>query len=454
MRKTQLPAGPPLPSLFQLYRWVKSPTEFFRSCGEQFGSGFTIRLPGLPPFVFFYRPEEVRWIATAPKDQALGGAVNAFLEPIVGQDSLLLLEGTPHASRRHALMKPLRAESMSAYRNAISSITKRVLEKVPEGKPTSGIEITRNITFEVILNVIFGLDSGHLHDLVSHLGQEVMKTLGTPWLLFPMFQRNLGAWSPWGRFCRQRDRLHAALSEVIQARRRDRRTLDHERPDILSQLLTATDEDGHLLSDESIRSELITMLLAGHETTAHALSWALLELAKHQDMQERARVSVKSSENSSLDDASSDFSDDSSDDAYIDALVRETLRMHPVVAGVGRKLVRPTTIATTELPAGAVAVASVYLVQHDAAHWSDPYRFRPDRFLKRKPPPYAWIPFGLGGRRCIGMSLALFEMRVVIESILAERKILAVEGYEPRTVRSSVALSASGGAPILLTRRS
>ncbi|MFT5355846.1 MAG: cytochrome P450, partial [Polyangiales bacterium] len=283
---------------------------------------------------------------------------------------------------------------------------------------------------------VFGIaEPGPLRALL----QRSLGMLDNPLYILEYAQKDLGPFSPWGRYLRLRSEIQRALMSHIAASRRDPKL--ESRHDILSMLLLARDEDGEPLADDEVHDELITMLIAGHETTATALSWTMHRLTRHPDVLRRAVAEIDATGN-----------DTTAPLPYLDAVIRESLRIHPVVPGVGRVLEKPFTLGGYELPPGIMIGCSIILAHTNENVWPDAESFKPERFLDHRPPPDAYFPFGGGVRRCIGEAFALFEMRVVLREILRTFTPEA-SGETIRSVRRNITLSPSGAMPVVFRRR-
>lgn len=440
-----LPPGPSAPPALQLYQFVTRPIPYLTRARAEHGDCITLRLFGLPPVVQFCRPEHVREVFTGSGDDFHAGKANAVLEPILGPHSVLLLDGPRHMEQRRLLLPPFRGERMAAYAEVMAEVTERAMASWPVGRPLSMHAQTQAITLEIILRTVFGVSEGEetasLRDLLTALTREV----GSPFALVTPLHVDLGRFSQWGRVRRLLAEVHAQLGRRIRARRAEGRA---DRDDILSMLLEATHEDGSPMRDEEIRDELMTLLLAGHETTATGLAWAFHRLSLHRDV--HARVSEE------LDAVLGADADPTRvrELPLLDAVARETLRIHPVISGVGRVLQAPARVGGYELPRGVMAAVSVYNTHFHERTWPDPHRFSPERFLERKPTPYEWVPFGGGIRRCIGMAFALYEMDVVLATVLSRFTVEPAPGVTIRTVRRALTLAPSDGMPIVVRRRS
>lgn len=435
-----LPPGPDAPPLLQAMRYVQWPIPFLEECARRFGGTFTVRLPGRPPLVLFSDPDAIREIFSGDPHDLHAGESNAILEPLLGRHSLLLLDGSEHLHERRLVQPPFHGERMVAYGAVMQEIARRAIDAWPAGRAFAIQPEMQSITLDVILRTVFGLDEG---PRMTELRRELVDLLAVssnPQLLLASLQSGGGA--PRGAAARPleaRHRVDALLFAEI-ARRRTRP--DETRTDVLSLLLAARDENGAPLSDQALRDELVTLLVAGHETTATALSWAVHHLLTHPDVRARLAEEVRGVDDplalSRLD--------------WLDAVVKETLRLTPIVPMVGRRLTRPMTIGGHELPAGVTAAPSIVLAHRRPERWPDPERFAPERFLGTKPTPYEFLPFGGGVRRCVGAAFALYEMKIVLAEIVRRVELELQPGYEARVVRRSVTLAPSEGMPVVVAR--
>jgi cytochrome P450 len=427
-----LPPGPRLPSLLQALEVAVRPAAFLPACARRYGDAFTLKLPALPPEVHFSDPEAVKTIFSADPEVLCAGESNSILEPIVGKRSLLLLDGARHLRERRLMLPPFHGERMQAYGASIRDATVRAVASWPLGRPFRLHPAMQSLTLEVIMRTVFGVPEGALFDRLRDVLNRLLATAANPLWLMPWLQWDLGPRSGWGRFLRLRREAHALLLAEIARRRANAGAGD----DVLSLLLAARDEAGVGLDDAELRDEMMTLLVAGHETTATALAWVAHRLLEHPDVLARVKDEIR---------AAAGFE-------YLDAVIKETLRLHPVLTDVGRLVRRPIRIGGWELPVGVIAVPSIYLTQRRPDRWPDPERFLPDRFVGTRPAPYEFFPFGGGLRRCLGMAFALYEMRIVLAEVLARVAIRPVPGVRIRPVRRSITLTPSRGMPVLLER--
>lgn len=432
-----LPPGPSLPPPLQLAAFLYRPIPFLRACRRRLGPVVTLSLPATPPIVQFSRAEHIKAIFQGSPAMFHAGKANQVLEPFLGKHSVLLLDDRPHLEQRRLLLPPFRGDRMRAYGAAMRDITRERVAAWPAGKVRRAQKEMQEITLSVILRTVFGF--GELaSDDARAMRRGLVSVMGmadNPMYLVTAFQRDLGPRSPWGRFVRERTEVRRRLLDRIARARRS----DERGEDILSLLLDATHEDGAPMSDEEILDELLTMLIAGHETTATSLAWALHRLVEHPDVLARVQAEV-------------DAVDPDDPHPVLDAFCKEVLRIHPVIPGVGRILQEPATIVDVDLPAGVMVGGSILLAHFDEENYPEPDRFDLERFLDKRTNPYTFFPFGGSVRRCIGEAFARYEMRMVLDEILRHR-VPRGTGARIRTVRRNLTLSPSRGAPIRLDRR-
>jgi cytochrome P450 family 135 len=382
---------------------------------RRYGDVFTVRLAQVGTFVFTSDPATLKTVFTSGPDRLRAGEANVALEPVLGSRSVLLLDGAEHIRQRRLMLPPFHGERLRGYEELIAEIAGEEMSRWPAGEPFALQPRMQAVTLEVILRVVFGMDEGPRLVVLRERLKQLLTVSTKPWALVPWLRRDLGRASPWARFLEVREAVDEALFDEI-ARRRDDPSLA-ERTDIFSMLMQARDEDGQPLSDRELRDELITLLVAGHETTATGLAWAFERLVRHPGGLERLA--------------------DGDAREYADAVVHETLRLRPPLPLVARRVVNePFELGEHEIPVGTMVAPCIYLVHRRADVYPDPYRFRPERFLERPPETYSWLPFGGGMRRCIGASFAVLEMSTIL-----------------RTVAREMRLEPAGGGPELISRR-
>jgi cytochrome P450 len=431
--KSQLPPGPRMPSALQTIGWWSRPTAFAERCRARYGRRFTIRLLGQSPFVIISDPEEIKQVFQASPEVLHPGEGASILEPIVGPNSVILLDEGPHLRQRKLLLPAFHGEKMQALSGLMSELAEREVASWPLEQPVALHPPVRRLTLEIILRAVFGLERGAQLDELRDLLTEVLAFGDSPLSLIPPAQRLLKGRGPVGRM----ERISARADELIFGLIEERRGEHGDGEDVLSMLLGARDEDGEPMTAPELRDELVTALVAGHETTASQLAWAFERIAREPHVQRRLHAEL----------------DDGADEAYLTATINEILRRRPVLPNAEPRLVKqPIEVGGIRYEPGVVLFASAYLVHHDPAIYPDPYAFRPERFLEQSPGTYTWIPFGGGRRRCIGASFALLEMKLVLRAAL-QRYELRPAGEPEVTRRRGIAFSPSGGSCVILTQR-
>jgi len=434
-----LPPGPRLPGPVQTALWVGRPVELMDRCARRYGPIFTLRPLGIGAAVFIADPAAIKQVFTADPNVMRAGESNAFMEPVVGNRSILVLDGSEHLRQRRLLLPPFHGERMQSYGELIADVAERDVAEWPLGEPFAVRPRTQAITLQVIMRAVFGVtDEERLAELGARLTTWMDTGSGRArWVatLIPALQRSFGSErSPWSQFVSARDAVDELVYDEIARRREDAGLA--ERDDILSLLLQARDEDGEPMSDSELRDELMTLLVAGHETTASALAWAFELLVRNPSALERLERELAAGE-----------------DAYLDAVIRETLRLRPVLPIVGRTLSEPFDLAGWELPAGAMVAPCIHLVHRRPDLYAEPERFRPERFLDAQPDSYAWLPFGGSVRRCIGASFAMFEMTVVIPAVLRRLRLRPVGRRPERMRRRAITFVPEHDALVVAARR-
>ena len=439
-----LPAGPRAPSLVQVVQWMRRPIRYLEACARRYGDVFTLRFPASDPIVLFSAPAAVKEIFGGDPELLRAGEANVVIAPFVGVDSLLLADGDRHRRKRRLMMPPFHGERMQVYGDVMRAITDRAIDAWPIGRPFPVHKETQSITLDVILRAVFGLDEGaDMAALRSRLVDGATTVTEHPMLMLKALQRDLGPLTAWRRVVRIRGEADAILFAEFARRRAERRT---DRTDVLSLLMAARDEDGEPMSDQELRDEMVTLLLAGHETTATTLAWVLQYVLADRDVHARVRAEAVAWDREGRAPGSGDL-------PYLDAVIKETQRLMPIIPFVGRRLREPTEIGGRALPAGVVVSPCIFLTHRRSDVWDAPTAFDPERFLGKRPSPYEYLPFGGGPRACLGAAFATFEMKIVLARILARVELRAVPGYRVRIVRRGITFAPSEGMPIVIERR-
>jgi cytochrome P450 len=432
--ETALPPGPRMPTALQTIGWWSRPTAYLERCRARFGRRFTIRLLGQSPFVVLSDPDEIKQLFQAPPDVLHPGEGARILEPVVGPNSVILLDEEPHLEQRKLLLPAFHGESMQRLSSLMADLAEAEVASWPRDETVALHPRLQRLTLEIIMRAVFGLERGEQLDALRDLLTEILAFGESPLSLIPPAQRLLAGRGPVARL----ERTSAQVDELIFGLIEERRRADSPGEDVLSLLLGARHEDGSPMSPAELRDELMTALVAGHETTASQLAWGFEQLAREPAVQARLQREL----------------DDGSDEAYLTATIQEIMRRKPVLPNSEPRLVkRPIEIGGITYQPGVVLFASAYLVHHDSSIYPDPYAFRPERFLERPPGTYTWIPFGGGRRRCLGASFALLEMKLVLSAVLMRCELHTASVRAEVTRRRGITISPAGAAQVILTDR-
>lgn len=400
-----VPRGPRLPRALQTVLWATRPLSFMERARRRHGDVFTVRPYGFSDIVVLADPEHIREVFTGDRDVFAAGRANAAMSPVLGSHSLLTLDGERHLRQRKLMLPPFHGEAIGRYRERIEEITKAEIARWPIGKPFPIRPRMQDITFEIILRAVIGVSDPQrlerLREVLPKLLDFSILDMWAVWVFPKLLDSPIARRNPALRMRPEIDRL---LYEEIAAHRADPEGHD----DILALLLHACEEDGEPLSDENLLDQIITLLLAGHETTTTGLAWAFERLTRNPDALERLRQELETDE-----------------EKYLEAVVNETLRVRPVIDGVWRKLAAPAIVAGHRLPTGTLVFPAISLAQTSNDAFPNPEEFRPERFLEGSPPPYTFIPFGGGTRRCIGAAFAMMEMKTVLATVLRHVELSA-----------------------------
>ena len=414
-----LPPGPSRPMLVQMAGWVMRPDAFLAGCQRRYGDTFTLRLLGFGeggarPVVFTCDPAAIKLLFTAGPDVAPVGASRQSLAPMFGRRSVLLLDGKTHLRQRRLMLPPFHGDRMAAYGGLITQIAEEELERWPLRQPFPLQPRMQEITLEVILRVVFGVEDvarrGELRRRIKRLLDVVSNPLAELFMGLPARIGPLNLRADFERRVAEADEL----------------------------LLAARDEDGEAMTDAELRDQLVTLLLAGHETTATALAWTFEHLFRRLDAHERLVAEIRNGDG---------------DDAFLDAVIQETLRLRPPIPVADRTLAAPLELNGHELPDGTVVAACIYLAHRRPDLYPDPDAFLPERFLDRAPETYGWVPFGGGIRRCLGAAFATFEMKSVLKTILARADLRPASARAESIHRRAIVLAPRRGARAVLAGR-
>ncbi|GIK78738.1 MAG: putative cytochrome P450 135B1 [Actinomycetes bacterium] len=430
----ELPPGPRAPSAWQSFAWQTRPIPYLERCRARYGKTFTLDFLGIDPFVMMSRPGDIKAIFTAPPDVLHSGEGSAVLLPVVGPNSILLLDEDRHLAQRKLMLPAFHGEKMEALRGVVTDVARSEVDGWTTGAAVPLHPYMQGLTLEVILRAIFGLDRGARLERLRKLVGEMTRFAMSPISLIPPLQRLGRLLPPVGAFLAARERADEEIQGLIDERRAD----PADRDDVLSLLLLARHEDGAPMSNTELRDELMTLLVAGHETTATELSWAFERLLRHPEALDRLVAEV-----------------DAGEDAYVTAAIRETLRRRPVLSIAGpRRVVSEIEVGGRTYGPGCHLVPNAYLVHHDAEIYPEPYAFRPERYLDEDPGTYTWIPFGGGRRRCLGASFAMLEMDIVLRAVLSRMEVrIGGDGHLEANRRRMITVVPARGAEAVLSQR-
>ncbi|WP_330180668.1 cytochrome P450 [Nocardia sp. NBC_01503] len=433
---TAYPSGPRLPSIVQTLLYAKWRGALLQYAARRYGDVFTLRL--IPPYsehvVVFSRPDHIREIFAADPADLHAGEGNRLLVHIMGEHSLLLTDEAEHARARRLLMPAFSGSSLRGYRTLVEAIAKTHVDRWASGSTVHTLDRMNDLTLDVIMQVVFGMADEHRRGELAPRLRRIVNI--NPIIFFGWKYPWLDRRGPWKRFSDNQNAMNELLYREI-AQRRAHPDLD-QRADVLSRLLAVGSGENPSdtpLSDAELRDQLITLLLAGHETTASALSWACHELAVHPQVQESARSAAHDG-----------------DDKYLEAVLKESMRRRTVIAATGRRLTRDMTIGGQSLPRGTVVSTSILLAHSRSDSFPDGTDFRPERFLDGSVGPNTWLPFGGGVRRCIGAGFSLMEGTAVLREILTRYRLSLPAGVtgESSRIRNITHVPAHG-APVQVT---
>jgi cytochrome P450 family 135 len=427
-----MPPGPGKPGAWQTLEWMYRPIPFMERCRRRFGPIFSIRLGPGGRVVMIADPGVAKQVLTGDPEIFRAGDTNGLFRPVVGSHSILLLDGEEHLRNRRILLPAFNGSHAQQFADQVREIAEKRVASWKLGDRLSLQDEMEKISFESIMRVVFGADRVESLERLRELIPEMMDRCDSAFTMVPWFRRELAGSTPYARLMRSVAEVDDVLYELISERRRD--PLNQLRDDALSLLLQATYEDGTPLEDRLVRDELLTLIMAGYETTTNALAWALERLLRSREQLERLRGEIEAGE-----------------EAYLESVVKETLRCRPVVPVVARRLSEPAVVGGYMLPGGTILMVSIYLVHHDPDSYPEPEEFDPERFVDGVPEGAAWIPFGGGTRRCLGASFAQLEMRVVLREILTSVELSAVDEAAESTMRKRFTFAPGHGAAALVT---
>ena len=427
-----LPPGPRMPRALQTAIWSRQAQWFLQQSRARFGPMFTLRIAYEGTWTMVCDPELVKQVFTGDPKVFHAGEGNQILRPILGDNSVLVLDEKEHIGQRKLLLPPFHGERMQGYGEKMAEIAAREIASWPTGTPYKLRPRMQAITLEIIIETVFGVHEAERMGELREALRDFLDLTTNPRVLLPVLAIGPDRVNRIPAFRRRVERVDRLIGREIAERRAAEDLAG--RDDILSVLVGARHDDGTPMSDAEIRDELLTLLVAGHETTATALSWAMERLVRHPEKLERLRDEVEAGE-----------------DAYLTATIQETLRLRPVIVIVIRKLTEPVELGGYELPAGASVTPCIHLIHRDPEIYPEPDRFLPERFLDDPPGTYTWIPFGGGVRRCLGAAFAQFEMSVVLRELVRRHEIRPARPGPERPFRRAITETPRHDAEVVLS---
>ncbi len=430
-----LPPGPRQPAWLQSLGYTRAPISHWERLHARFGDFGTGRFTAYGEVVWISAPEDIRSVLLQDPTLVHAGEAVRFLEPILGADSMLVLDEERHLRKRRQLLPAFHGTSLTTLEPMVRQLADESVARWPIGRRFQLLPHMKALSLEVILRTVFGLSDaaelGRVRALVADLVHSFHLVIWGGWR-----RRRIGSRSPWATFERRKTAADRALLDVIAARRRDPDA--GARPDVLSRMLSARDDSEEMLTDAELRDDLMTLLIAGHETTSVALTWTVSLLARHPSVVSRLRAELDAGDGTS----------------YLQAVVKESLRLRPIVPFTGRTITAPMTVRDRTLPAGTKLWVPILLVHMLPELHPDPHAFRPERFLDRRTAePYTWLPFGGGVRRCIGAGLANLEMEAVLGAVVRDLDLQSTDAALERERANGVTLVPRRGGRIVVARR-
>jgi cytochrome P450 family 110 len=441
----QLLPGPKVPATIQVLNWIFRPMPYMVECAKPYGDLFTLKLQSsLPPLLFVHSPEAMQQILSNDhKELEAPGDLNSIFEYLLGKNSVISLSGKEHQRQRQLIMPPFHGERMRTYAELIENITIKTINKQPKNKPFNIRNVSQEITLGVMMEAVFGIYEGErpekLKQLLCEIIEQSSSRLSVTFLYFPQLKEMFGISEIWKQKMKKLEEADQIIYQEIQERREN---FDPSRTDILTLLMDARDEEGQAMTDEELRDELMTLLVAGHETTATAISWAFYWIHKLPEVREKLLAELDSlGENP---DSSTIFKL-----PYLTAICNETLRIYPVgMLTFPRKVKTPISVCGHQLEPGTVIMGSIYLTHQREDIYPQPEKFNPERFLEKQFSPYEFLPFGGGARRCIGLAFAQMEMKLILATVMKTWSMQLIDTQEIKPQRRG--LVTGPNAPINL----
>lgn len=442
------------PSLLQTLQLIANPTKFLAKCAAQYGDTFTVRVLGFnsPPVVFFSQPQAIKEIFALPVEKFDFKKATHVFKPLMGEQSLILQEGTRHQRQRQLMLPPFHGDRMKAYGKTICQITQDAIGQWTTGESIAINHVLPDITLSIILQVVFGINPGERYEQLKKMLSSLLEDITTPWysslFFFPPLQQDLGAWSPWGHYIRRLQQIDNLIyAEIAQRRVETLHATSLQRTDILTMLMSARDENGQQMSDLELRDQLVSLLLLGYETTAAALAWAFYLIHSHPQVLEQLRIEIDTLGDNPQPEEFASL-------PYLNAVCQESLRIYPIALICTPRMVKETVQVTGDnFSAGEIIVPCIYLAHRRAETYPQPEKFQPERFLNHKFLPFEYLPFGGGSRGCIGAAFSMYEMKLVLASVLSRFELALANQRPVYPVRRGITIVPSAyGTQMVVTK--
>ncbi|AFY30606.1 cytochrome P450 [Calothrix sp. PCC 7507] len=440
----QLPNCITSPPWWQLINWIADPIAFQHKYSQKHGDIFSMHLSGVGSYVIIGNPQAIQEIFNQDSKFDIGRG-NELAKPLLGQNSLMLMDGDRHRRERKLLMPPFHGERLQTYAQQICLITNQITSQWQIGQPFIARSTMQKVSLEVILQIVFGLSAGERYQQLKRLLTAWLDMTDSPlrssMLFFQFLQKDWGSWTPWGQMKQRQGQIH----RLLQAEIAEKSTKNDEKgADVLSLMMAARDENGQAMSDAELTDELLTILFAGHETTATTLAWAFYQIYQHPDVLEKLQQELDS-----LGDNPHPM--EIAQLPYLTAVSQETLRMYPVIPGLFPRITKSSTkIAGYEFDAETTLMPSIYLVHYREDLYPNAEQFKPERFLGRQYSPSEYLPFGGGSRRCLGYALAQLEIKLVLATVLSKYQLALAEDKPVKLQRRGFALAPAGGVRMVM----
>lgn len=438
------------PALLQTLQLIANPTKFLENCAAKYGDIFTLRVLGYnsPPVVFFSHPQAISDCFAIPERELDFQAATHVFKPLFGENSLVFQIGRSHSRQRQLLLPSMHGASLKNYGQIICGITELAVKDWQVGTKISIQQVMANVTLQIILQAVFGIHpGGSRHQQLTELLISLLEDITKPWysslFFFPVLQQNLGVWSPWGNYQSRRQKIDQLIYAEIDERRRSPNTSHN---DVLYLLMSARDDNEQGMTDIELRDQLVSLLLLGYETTSAVLAWIFYLIHSHPQAKSRLMGELQTLTVPTNPEAIAQL-------PYLTAVCQEALRMYPIaLICTPRRVKHKVEIFGTKFTSGTVLVPCIYLAHHREATYPEPDKFQPERFLNQKFSPHEYLPFGGGYRSCIGAAFALYEMKLIITTILLKFQLEIIDNFAVKPVRRGITIVPSGGVKMIVSK--